>query len=105
MSFLSDLAADLQASVTKTATTAYQAGLNKAQDAANSLFKKASVGDVADLKKETIPAAAAPQALVAPLTASPLAPAAISGAVVQPASVRYILAGLAVLAVIYFLKD
>lgn len=105
MSFLSDLAVDLKASVTKTATTAYQASLNKAQDAANSLFQKAAVGPVADLQNQTLPPNAAPQALVAPLSASPLAPAALSGAVAQPATVRYIVLALAALAIIYFLKD
>jgi hypothetical protein len=102
MSFLSDLAGDLKASVTKSATTVYNATLSKAETAVQNLFVTAKVGDVADVAKQTIPTPAAPQFGT---PAAPLAPAELTGVAAQPAQVRYILAALGVAALIYFLKD
>lgn len=103
-SFLSTLAGDLKASVSKSATNLYTATLDKAQNAANNLFQKIEVGDVADLKAGTIPASAVPQLVTAPVSTSPALPAAVAPEAVKKNHGKYILIVLAIAAAIYFLK-
>ena len=71
MSFLSNIVADLKASATKAVANVYTANLDKAEQAASKLFTTMKVAEGADLKNETIPAAAAPQGVNAPLPSMP----------------------------------
>lgn len=102
MDFLSQIAADLKATATKTATTLYNNTRDSAVAGGHKLFGAYSGGAAANLEKGTIPVTALPQSAV--LSSAPLSPVEIAGAANQPNYSKPLMIAALILAALFLFK-